>query len=121
MKLVVAIIQPDRTDKVIAALYEEQIHLFTVSEVLGPGQPPDGAEAHNAQAERDGFLRKIKGDLVRRVRVEVAVSNGNVRQTVDAISRGAHTGKADDGKVFVLEMDECLRIRTGERGLSALA
>jgi nitrogen regulatory protein P-II 2 len=121
MKLVVAIIQPDRIDKVIAALHEEQIRLFTVSEVMGPGRPQDGAGAHNAQAKRSGFLRKIKGDLMRRVKVEVAVSNSNVWQTVDAISRGAHTGKADDGKVFVLEMDECLRIRTGETGVSALA
>ena len=62
--------------------------------------------------ERGGLLHKIK--------IEIAVSNNKVWQTVDAITRGARTGNIGDGKIFVLEMEECLRIRTGETGVAAL-
>jgi nitrogen regulatory protein P-II 1 len=113
MKYIVAIIQPDKLDDVIAALEEEEINLFTVSEVLGRGRQKGVQEVYRSHVERGGLLHKLK--------IEVAVSNSNVWQAVDAISRGAYTGNIGDGKIFVLEMDECLRIRTGETGVSALA
>jgi len=113
VKYIVAIIQPDKLDDVIAALEEEEINLFTVSEVMGRGRQKGVSEVYRSHVERGGLLHKLK--------VEVAVSNSNVWQTVDAITRGAYTGNIGDGKIFVLEMDECLRIRTGETGVSALA
>lgn len=113
MKYIIAIIQPDKLDDVIAALESEEINLLTVSEVMGRGRQKGMAEVYRSHVERGGLLHKIK--------VEVAVSNSNVWQAVDAITRGAHTGNIGDGKIFVLEMEECLRIRTGETGVSALA
>ena len=100
-------------DEVIAALESEEINLLTVSEVMGRGRQKGVAEVYRSHVERGGLLHKIK--------VEVAVSDTNVWQAVDAITRGAHTGNIGDGKIFVLEMEECLRIRTGETGVSALA
>jgi len=113
MKYIVAVIQPDRLDEVIAALAEEEVYLLTVSDVMGRGRQKGVAEVYRSHVERGGLLHKIK--------VEVAVSNNNVWQVVDAITRGAYTGSIGDGKIFVLEMDECVRIRTGEAGVSALA
>jgi nitrogen regulatory protein P-II 2 len=108
MKYIIAIIQPDRLDEVIAALSEEEINLMTVSDVMGRGRQKGVAEVYRSHVERGGLLHKIK--------IEIAVSN-----SVDAITRGARTGNIGDGKIFVLEMEECLRIRTGETGVSALA
>jgi len=113
MKYIIAIIQPDRLDEVMAALEEEEVFLLTVSDVMGRGRQKGIAEVYRSHVERGGLLHKIK--------VEVAVSNNNVWQAVDAIARGARTGRIGDGKIFVLEMGECLRIRTGETGVSALA
>ncbi len=113
MKYVIAIIQPDRLDEVIAALEEEEIILLTVSEVMGRGRQKGVAEVYRSHVERSGLLRKLK--------VELAVSEDKVWHAVDAIARGARTGNIGDGKVFVLDLDECLRIRTGETGVSALA
>ncbi len=113
MKYIIAIIQPDRLDEVIAALEEEEIILLTVSEVMGRGRQKGVAEVYRSHVEKGGLLHKIK--------VEVAVNNNNVWQAVDAVRRGAYTGNIGDGKIFVLELEECIRIRTGETGLSALA
>jgi nitrogen regulatory protein P-II 2 len=113
VKYIVAIIQPDKLDDVIAALEEEEINLLTVSDVMGRGRQKGVAEVYRSHVEKGGLLHKVK--------VEVAVSNSVVWQAVDAITRGAWSGNIGDGKIFVLEMDECLRIRTGETGLSALA
>jgi nitrogen regulatory protein P-II 2 len=113
MKYIIAIIQPDRLDEVIAALEEEEIILLTVSEVMGRGRQKGVAEVYRSHVERAGLLRKLK--------VEVAVNNDKVWHAVDAIARGARTGNIGDGKVFVFDMEECVRIRTGETGVSALA
>ena len=85
MKYIIAIIQPDRLDEVIAALEEEEIILLTVSEVMGRGRQKGVAEVYRSHVERGGLLHKIK--------VEVAVSDNNVWQAVDAIARGARTGQ----------------------------
>jgi nitrogen regulatory protein P-II 2 len=113
MKYIIAIIQPDRLDEVIAALEEEEIILLTVSDCMGRGRQKGVAEVYRSHVERGGLLHKLK--------VEIAVSNNKVWDAVDAITRGARTGNIGDGKVFVLDMEECLRIRTGETGVSALA
>jgi nitrogen regulatory protein P-II 2 len=113
MKYVIAIIQPDRLDRVISALEEEEIYPLTVSEVRGRGRQKGVTEVYRGQTEPPGLVPKVK--------LEVAVNNNNVWQAVDAITRGARTGHIGDGKIFVLEMQECLRVSTGETGLSALA
>jgi nitrogen regulatory protein P-II 2 len=113
MKYIIAIIQPDKLDDVIAALEEEEIVLLTVSDCMGRGRQKGVAEVYRSHVDKSGLLHKLK--------VELAVSNNRVWHAVDAISRGARTGNIGDGKIFVLEMEECLRIRTGETGVSALA
>ena len=112
MKYIIAIIQPDRLDEVVAALEEEEIILLTVSEVMGRGRQKGVAEIYRSHVERGGLLHKIK--------VEVAVNDSDLWLAVDAITRGARTGNIGDGKIFVLDMEECLRIRTGETGVSAI-
>jgi nitrogen regulatory protein P-II 1 len=113
MKFVVAIIQPDRLDIVLNALTEEEINLVTVSDVMGRGRQKGVAEVYRSHVEPGNLLRKIK--------VEIAVSDNRVWQTVDAIVRGARTGNIGDGKIFVLDLQECVRIRTGETGEQAIA
>jgi nitrogen regulatory protein P-II 2 len=112
MKYIIAIIQPDRLDEVVAALEEEEIILLTVSEVMGRGRQKGVAEIYRSHVERGGLLHKIK--------VEVAVNDNDLWLAVDAITRGARTGNIGDGKIFVLDMEECVRIRTGETGVSAI-
>ncbi|MCL5734472.1 MAG: P-II family nitrogen regulator [Actinobacteria bacterium] len=113
MKYIIAVIQPDRLDDVIEALTEEEINLMTVSDCMGRGRQKGIAEVYRSHVERGGLLHKIK--------IEIAVGDNKVWQTVDAITRGARTGNIGDGKIFVLDMEECLRIRTGETGVAALA
>jgi len=113
MKYIVAIIQPDRLDEVVEALEEEEIILLTVSDVMGRGRQKGVAEVYRSHVEKGGLLHKLK--------VEVAVSDDKLWQTVDAITRGARTGNIGDGKIFVFPMEECVRVRTGETGVSALA
>lgn len=112
MKYVIAIIQPDKLDDVISALEEEEIILLTVSDVMGRGRQKGVAEVYRSHVEKGGLLHKLK--------VEVAVSDTNVWHAVDAITRGAHTGRIGDGKIFVLDLASATRIRTGETGDTAL-
>ena len=112
MKYIIAIIQPDRLDEVIAALEEEEIILITVSDVMGRGRQKGFAEVYRSHVEKNRLLHKLK--------VEVAVNDEKQWQAVDAITRGARTGHIGDGKIFVLPVEEVIRIRTGERGEDAL-
>jgi nitrogen regulatory protein P-II 2 len=112
MKYIIAIIQPDRLDEVIAELEKEEIILLTVSEVMGRGRQKGMAEVYRSHVERNGLLHKIK--------VEVAVNDNDLWIAVDAIRTGARTGNIGDGKVFIFDMEECMRIRTGETGVSAI-
>ena len=113
MKYIVAIIQPDRLDTVIEALTEEEINLMTVSEVMGRGRQKGVTEVYRSHVEPGNLLRKIK--------VEIAVRDDRLWQAVDAITTGRLHGHIGDGKIFVLDLEECIRIRTGETGESALA
>ncbi|MCB9771636.1 MAG: P-II family nitrogen regulator [Candidatus Omnitrophica bacterium] len=112
MKLITAIIQPHRLDDVKKELYKEDINLITVSEVLG----------HGRQKGVDEFYRGVKetGNLLRKYKVEIAVNENFVDKAIKAIIRGARTGKIGDGKIFVVELPRCIRIRTGDEGPEAI-
>jgi nitrogen regulatory protein P-II 2 len=108
MKLIIAIIQPHRLEDVLQALEHEEIHLKTVSTVLGCGRQKGVTTVYRGRRET--------GNLLRKVRLEVAVNDSFAKPTVDAIARAARTGAIGDGKIFVLPLEECIRIRTGDRG-----
>jgi nitrogen regulatory protein P-II 2 len=106
MKYIIAIIQPDRLDEVIEALTEAEINLLTVSDVMGRGRQKGVAEIYRSHVEPGGLLRKVK--------VEIGVNDAFVPAAIDALVKGARTGNIGDGKIFVLDLEECVRIRTGE-------
>jgi nitrogen regulatory protein P-II 1 len=108
MKLVIAIIQPHKLDAVMAALDKNEIHLKTVSSVLGCGRQKGVSEVYRGVREA--------GNLIKKVRLEIAVNDEFLKPTLQAITGAAQTGKTGDGKIFVLELAECIRIRTGETG-----
>ncbi len=108
MKLVIAIIQPDKLEEVKEELYKVEINLITVSEVLGHGRQKGVAEIYRGAKET--------GNLLRKVRLEIAVNENFVEPTIKAIVKGAKTGETGDGKIFILDLKECIRIRTEERG-----
>ena len=112
MKYIIGIIQPDRLDEVLKKLTEEEIHLVTVSNVLGRGRQKGIAEVYRSHKEQGSLLRKVK--------LEIAVNEAFVEPTIKAIIEGARTGQIGDGKIFVLDLPECIRIRTGERGGEAI-
>ena len=112
MKLIIAVIQPDRLDEVLDRLLEKEIHLVTVTDVLGRGRQKGIAEVYRSHTEA--------GSLLKKVRLEIAVNEEFVKPTVDAITGGARTGRVGDGKIFILELGEVLRIRTGETGKMAI-
>jgi nitrogen regulatory protein P-II 2 len=108
VKCVIAIIQPDRLHEVLERLEDEEIHLVTVSNVMGRGRQKGVAEVYRSHMEA--------GNLLKKVRLEIAVNDEFVGPTVEAIVSGAKTGQVGDGKIFVLDLAECVRIRTGETG-----
>ncbi|MBF0386398.1 MAG: P-II family nitrogen regulator [Candidatus Omnitrophica bacterium] len=108
MKMIIAIIQPSRLDDVKEELYKADVNLITVSEVLGHGRQKGVTEVYRGAKEM--------GNLLRKVRIEIAVNENFVETTVKAIIKGAKTGETGDGKIFILPMDQCIRIRTEERG-----
>jgi len=108
MKYVVAIIQPARLDDVLAKLTEKEIHLVTVSNVLGRGRQKGIAEVYRSHKEVGCLLRKVK--------LEIAVNEEYVQPTIEAITSAAHTGQIGDGKIFVIDLSGVVRIRTGEEG-----
>ena len=112
MKMVIAIIQPHRLEQVKDELYKEEVNLITVSEVLGHGRQKGVTEIYRGMKET--------GNLLRKIRLEIAVNENYVERTIKAITTGAKTGQTGDGKIFVLDLPECVRIRTGERGSEAI-
>jgi len=112
MKLIIAIIQPHKLEEVKEELYKAQVNLITVSEVLGHGRQKGVTEVYR------GF--KETGNLLRKTRLEIAVNDNFVEPTIKAITAGARTGQTGDGKIFVLPLEECHRIRTGETGREAI-
>jgi nitrogen regulatory protein P-II 1 len=112
MKYVIAIIQPDRLDEVMKKLEEKDIHLVTVTNVMGRGRQKGIAEVYRSHKEAGGLLRKMK--------LEIAVNEDYVKPTIDAITKGARSGQIGDGKIFVLDLKDVVRIRTGETGTEAI-
>ena len=112
MKLIIAVIQPHKLEDVLRELDKNEIHLRTVSNVLGCGRQKGRVEVYRG--------RKETGNLLKKVRIEVAVNEKFVEPTIIAIKRGAKTGNIGDGKIFVLDLVECIRIRTGEEGSEAI-
>lgn len=112
MKLVTAIIKPFRLEDVRNALNEEGVHGMTVTEVKGFGRQRGHTELYRGAEYVVDFLPKTK--------VEVAVEDDLVEKVVEAISAAAKTGKVGDGKIFVTNLEQVLRIRTGETGDSAI-
>lgn len=112
MKYIIAVIQPDRVDEVLRILEEKEIHLVTVTSVLGRGRQKGIAEVYRGHKEGGRLLKKVK--------LEIAVNEEFVKPTVDAIKEGARTGHIGDGKVFIYDLKECIRIRTGETGNVAI-
>jgi nitrogen regulatory protein P-II 2 len=112
MKLVIAIIQPHKLDDVLQALDEREIYLKTVTNVLGCGRQKGLSEVYRGVKEA--------GNLLKKVRLEIAVNDEYLQPTVEAITGAARTGKIGDGKIFVLDLHECYRIRTGETGNVAI-
>ncbi len=112
MKLIVAIIRPDRLNEVLEALYRAEVTGLTVSRVLGHGGETDRVETYRGTT--------VKMELQEKVRLDIGVSDSFVDVTVRAIVGAAHTGEVGDGKVFVLDVEQVHRIRTGERDEGAV-
>jgi len=112
MKLVIAIIQPYKLEEVKEELYKAEVNLITVSEVLGHGRQKGVTEIYRGSKET--------GNLLRKIRLEIAINDNFLEPTIKAIIKGAKTGETGDGKIFVLDLEECVRIRTQERGPSAI-
>lgn len=115
MKMVVAIIRVEKFDAVQAALNEREIYLMTVTDVRGCGRQRGHTEIYRGAEFKPRLLPKLK--------LEIAVNDAFVEATVEAIvhaARTGETGQIGDGKIFVLNLEDCVRIRTGERGGQAI-
>jgi nitrogen regulatory protein P-II 1 len=112
MKYIIAIIQPDRLDEVLRLLEEKEIHLVTVSQVMGRGRQKGISEVYRSHKEAGSLLKKVK--------LEIAVNDNFVKPTLEAITQGGRTGNIGDGKIFILDLKECIRVRTGETGGEAI-
>jgi nitrogen regulatory protein P-II 1 len=106
MKYIVAIIQPDRLDEVLRRLEEKEIHLVTVSSVMGRGRQKGVATVYRSHKEAGNLLKKTK--------LEIAVNDDFVKPAIEAITGGGRTGNVGDGKIFILDLKDCVRVRTGE-------
>ncbi|MFC1674399.1 P-II family nitrogen regulator [Candidatus Omnitrophota bacterium] len=115
MKLIIALIQPHKLPDVKKELFDTEVYKMTVSNALGCGQQKGYTETYR------GVVHEV--NLLKKVRLEIAVNDNFVRPTIDAIIKGARNGsqgRIGDGKIFVLDLPECIRIRTGERGGEAI-
>jgi nitrogen regulatory protein P-II 2 len=112
MKYIIAVIQPHKLDEVMKALEEVEVNLMTVSNVLGRGRQKGVTQVYRGAKEVGSLLKKIK--------LEIAVNEDFVEPTIQAITKGARTGEIGDGKIFILDLPEVIRIGTGERGGKAI-
>lgn len=112
MKLIVAYLQPERLNNVKQSLFKAGVTKMSVTNALGCGQ-------------QQGFHENYRGvdtevNLLKKIRLEIAVNNDHEEATIKAICEGARTGKIGDGKIFITELSECVRIRTNEKGEKAI-
>ena len=112
MKKIEAIIKPFKLDEVKEALHEVGIQGITVTEATGFGRQKGHTELYRGAEYVVDFLPKVK--------IEVVMEDGLVEHAIEVIQRAAHTGRIGDGKIFVTNIDEAIRIRTGERGPDAI-
>jgi nitrogen regulatory protein P-II 1 len=112
MKLIIAYIKPEKLNDVKQALYAAEVFKLSVTNALGCGQQKGYHETYRGV--------DMEVNLLRKVRLEIAVNEDFVKPTVDAIIEGARTGAIGDGKIFVVDLPDCIRIRTGETGSSAI-
>lgn len=112
MKLIIAYIQPHKLEEVKAALVKAEVGKMSVTNSLGCGAQMGYEESYRGV--------KFEVNLLKKVRLEIAVNESFVEKTVNAIISAARTGQIGDGKIFITSLDECIRIRTGERGSAAI-
>jgi len=106
VKLIIAYIQPEKLSPVKQALYEAEVYKVSVTNAMGCGQQRGYHESYRGV--------DIEVNLLKKVRLEIAVNDSFVKPTIDAIIKGARTGQIGDGKILVVPLEECVRIRTGE-------
>ncbi len=112
MKLIIAYIQPERLTAVKQALYDKEVFKMSVTNALGCGRQKGYHENYRGV--------DIEVNLLKKLRLEIAVNEDFLEQTLGAIIEGARTGNIGDGKIFVMDLVECIRIRTGEKGNEAI-
>ncbi|PCJ65060.1 MAG: transcriptional regulator [Candidatus Hydrogenedentota bacterium] len=112
MKLIVAYIQPERLNAVKQALYEADITKLSITNALGCGSQGGFHESYRGA--------DIEVNLLKKVRLELAINEDFYQTAIDAIIKGAKTGNIGDGKIFITDLSECIRIRTGELGKEAV-
>ena len=112
MKKIEAIIKPFKLDEVKDALQEVGVHGITVTEAKGFGRQKGHTELYRGAEYVVDFLPKLKLDII--------IADDSVEQTIEAIQKSAHTGRIGDGKIFVTNIDQAIRIRTGETGDTAI-
>jgi nitrogen regulatory protein P-II 1 len=112
MKLVIGIVRPEKTNEVLEALYRAEVRGFSMSRVQGHGGELDRVETYRGTTVRVGLTEKV--------RFEIAVSDDFVEATIDALCSGGHTGGVGDGKIFVLDLEQVVRIRTSETDNAAV-
>ena len=112
MKLIIAYIQPHKLNDVKKTLFKAEVGKMSVTNALGCGAQQGFEESYRGI--------KFEVNLLKKVRLEIAVNDNFVDKTVEAIVEGARTGQIGDGKIFILDLPECIRIRTGERGKEAI-
>jgi nitrogen regulatory protein P-II 1 len=112
MKLVIGIVRPEKTNEVLEALYRAEVRGFSMTRVEGHGGELDQVQTYRGTTVRIGLAEKV--------RFEIAVSDEFVEPTIEALCQGARTGEVGDGKIFVLDLESVVRIRTGETATEAV-
>jgi nitrogen regulatory protein P-II 1 len=112
VKLVIGIVRPEKANDVLESLYRAEVRGVSISRVQGHGGELDRVETYRGTT--------VKMGLAEKVRFEIAVSDSFVAPTVDALCKGARTGEVGDGKIFVVPLEQAVRIRTGETDRAAV-
>jgi nitrogen regulatory protein P-II 1 len=112
MKLVIGIVRPEKTNDVLEALYRAQVRGLSMSRVEGHGGELDHVETYRGTRVQVGVSEKV--------RFEIAVSDEFVEPTIEALCEGGRTGQVGDGKIFVIGVEQVVRIRTGEQDMAAV-
>jgi nitrogen regulatory protein P-II 1 len=112
MKMIIAIVRPEAVEDVKQALFKAEVHKMTVTHVKGCGQQLGYTETYRGSVTEVNLLNKV--------RFEICVNDEFVKPTIDSIVAAARTGNIGDGKIFVMPVEECIRIRTGEEGSEAI-